>query len=87
MPNAHDLVPIGFSLTAMCFWGTSDFTGGYAVRRAPAFLFTTITHASGACLMLLLAMLEHSPLPSRSTIGWALIAGALAGISLALFYA
>ena len=86
MASISQFVPVGFSLAAMGCWGTSDFTGGYAVRRAPAFLFTTITHASGACLMLALALLDHSPLPSRHTVGWSLLAGALAGISLALFY-
>jgi drug/metabolite transporter (DMT)-like permease len=80
------LIPAAFSLAAMWCWGTSDFTGGYAVRRAPAFLFTTVTHASGASLMLLLALLNHSSLPSRPTIGWTLLAGALSGISLAIFY-
>ena len=86
MASISQLVPVGFSLAAMGCWGTSDFTGGYAVRRAPAFLFTTITHASGACLMLALALLDHSPVPSRHTVGWSLLAGALAGVSLAIFY-
>ncbi len=86
MPPPSQLIPASFSLAAMLCWGTSDFSGGFAVRRAPAFLFTTITHASGATLMLALALLNRSPLPARSTIAWSLLAGALAGISLALFY-
>ena len=86
MAPIPQLIPVGFSLAAMWCWGTSDFIGGYAVRRAPAFLFTTITHASGACLMLALTLLDHSPVPSKSTLGWSVIAGALAGISLAIFY-
>jgi drug/metabolite transporter (DMT)-like permease len=76
----------GFSLTATLFWGTSDFVGGYAVRRANAFLFTTVTHASGALFMVLLALLRHSPFPSRQALWWSLAAGALAGIALAVFY-
>ena len=65
MASIPQLVPVGFSLAAMCCWGTSDFIGGFAVRRAPAFLFTTITHASGAMLMLALALLDHSPVPAQ----------------------
>ncbi len=80
-------IPVAFSLAAMLCWGTSDFTGGYATRRAPAFLFTTITHASGACLMLSLAWLGRSPLPVKGTIEWSILAGMLAGVSLAIFYA
>ncbi len=86
MPPSSQVVPTGFSLAAMLCWGTSDFTGGYAVRRAPAFLFTTITHASGASLMLSLALLNHAPFPNRTTLAWSLLSGALAGISLAVFY-
>lgn len=86
MTGIAQLVPVGFSLAAVCCWGTSDFLGGYAVRRAPAFLFTTITHASGAGLMLTLALLDHSPVPSKPTVAWSIVAGALAGISLAIFY-
>jgi len=86
MASISQMIPVGFSLAADLCWGTSDFAGGYATRRAPAFLFTTFTHASGAALMLALAALTRSPLPSRSTINWAVLAGALAGVSLAIFY-
>jgi drug/metabolite transporter (DMT)-like permease len=86
MAFVSQFIPAGFSLAAMWCWGTSDFTGGYAVRRAPAFLFTTVTHASGATLMLVLALLDHSPIPGSRAVGWSLVSGALAGVSLAIFY-
>jgi drug/metabolite transporter (DMT)-like permease len=86
MLSASSIISVGFSLAAMLCWGTSDFTGGFAVRRAPAFLFTTITHLSGASLMIALALLSHSPFPNQRTLGWTLIAGVLAGVSLAIFY-
>jgi drug/metabolite transporter (DMT)-like permease len=87
MALSAQLVPIGFSLAAMLCWGTSDFSGGYATRRAPALLFTTCTHAAGALLMLALAEGSQSSMPAKATILWSLIAGALAGVSLAIFYA
>jgi drug/metabolite transporter (DMT)-like permease len=86
MPVPSSLVPAGFSLGAFLLWGTSDFVGGYAVRRADAFLFTSITHASGGLLMLALARLDHSPFPNRNSAEWALAAGVFAGLSLAIFY-
>jgi drug/metabolite transporter (DMT)-like permease len=80
------LVPAGFSLAAVLLWGTSDFVGGYAVRRANAFLFTAIVHGSGVIFMLAIALLGQSSLPSRTSTAWALAAGLLGGISLAIFY-
>jgi drug/metabolite transporter (DMT)-like permease len=80
------LVPAGFSLAAVLLWGTSDFVGGYAVRRANAFLFTAIVHGSGVIFMLAIALLGQSALPSRTSTIWAFAAGLLGGISLAIFY-
>jgi len=80
------LAPVTFSLTATFAWGMSDFVGGYASRRANAILLTTITHLSGTCLMLLLALLFHSSFPGNSSAGWAMAAGLLGGTALAVFY-
>jgi len=78
--------PLTFSLLATLTWGMSDFVGGYASRRSNAFLVTTITHFSGSVLMLGLAVLLHSPFPSRHGIAWSMAAGFLGGTALALFY-
>jgi len=80
------LAPLTFSLTATFAWGMSDFVGGYASRRANAILLTTITHLSGTCLMLLLALLFHSSFPGNGSAGWAMAAGFLGGTALAVFY-
>lgn len=86
MALSYSLIPTSFSLSAVCCWGTSDFLGGYAARRANAFLLTTIAHASGLLLMITLALANHSACPSRSTIAWALAAGLSGGAALAIFY-
>ena len=78
--------PSIFSLAAVWSWGTSDFLGGYAARRANAFLLTAIAHASGLVLMLAAALATHSVFPSKSAIVWALIAGFSGGGALAIFY-
>jgi drug/metabolite transporter (DMT)-like permease len=80
------LAPLAFSLLATLTWGMSDFTGGYASRRTNAFLLTTITHISGAVLMLGLAVLRHAPIPPANGIAWVMAAGFLGGSALAVFY-
>src|SRR5882672_8860523 len=48
------LVPTGFGLAAVLSWGTSDFLGGFASRRANAYFLTAISHAGGLVLALAL---------------------------------
>jgi len=86
MSSAPQLVPTGFSLIAVLCWGTSDFLGGYAAKRSDAFVVTLLAHASGFGLMAALALANHAPLPSHSSELWALAAGALGGLGLALLY-
>jgi drug/metabolite transporter (DMT)-like permease len=79
-------LPAACSLTAMVIWGTSDFSGGLGARRANAFLFTAVVHLSGIVLMYSVARLTHAPFPGRASVLWAIAAGSIGGISLALFY-
>lgn len=81
-----ELVPTSFSLAAVFAWGTSDFLGGYAARRANAFLLTTIAHIGGLLLMLTLVFAAHAQFPSERSVLWALAAGLSGGGALALFY-
>jgi drug/metabolite transporter (DMT)-like permease len=83
---AAQLVPVGFSLAAVLCWGTSDFTGGYASKRSDAFIVTLLSHAGGFTLVLTLALLAHATYPSASSRNWALLAGALGGSALTIFY-
>lgn len=86
MASTEQLIPVGFSLAAVLCWGTSDFTGGYASKRSDAFIITLLSHAGGFTLMLTLALLTHATYPSASSRNWALLAGALGGSALAIFY-
>jgi drug/metabolite transporter (DMT)-like permease len=80
------LSPAAYSVTAVVLWGTADFTGGYASRRANAFVVTAFAHACAFALMLAIALAEHGVFPSRTSIAWAVLAGAVGGFSLAIFY-
>jgi drug/metabolite transporter (DMT)-like permease len=86
MSAAPQFAPAACSLAAVFIWGTSDFTGGYASRRANAFVFTAFSHLCALVLMVVLALAQHASLPSRTTILWALLAGGIGGFSLAIFY-
>jgi drug/metabolite transporter (DMT)-like permease len=71
---------------AVILWGSSDFSGGWASRRANAFVLTAFSHFCALGLMLAVALLQHGPFPDRISILWALAAGAIGGFSLAIFY-
>ncbi len=86
MPAASQFAPAACSLAAVFIWGTSDFTGGYASRRANAFVFTAFSHLCALILMVVLALAQHASFPSRAGILWALLAGGIGGFSLAVFY-
>lgn len=79
-------LPVLFSLAAMVIWGISDFSGGIGARRANAFLFTAFVHLGGVVLMFTVARLSHAPFPQRTSALWALAAGSIGGIALAVFY-
>jgi drug/metabolite transporter (DMT)-like permease len=84
--SGSQFAPAACSLAAVFIWGTSDFTGGYASRRANAFVFTAFSHLCALILMVVLALAQHAPFPSRTSILWALLAGGIGGFSLAVFY-
>jgi drug/metabolite transporter (DMT)-like permease len=86
MLPAIQLVPTGFGLAAVLSWGTSDFLGGFASRRANPYLLTAISHAGGLALALLLALGSHAQFPPLASVCWAMLGGACGGAALALFY-
>ncbi len=86
MLSFFQLGPAICSVVAVFLWGAADFSGGYASRRANAFVFTAFSHLCAFALMLTVALSQHGVLPDRASIFWALAAGAIGGFSLAIFY-
>ena len=86
MPIPTQLASTAFSIATIFTWGTSDFVGGYAAKRADAFLLTAVAHASGFILMLSLALTQHAPIPNTPMLMWAAAAGLSGGAALAIFY-
>ncbi|MDQ1387106.1 MAG: hypothetical protein QOF56_560 [Acidobacteriaceae bacterium] len=86
MQASPQFISAAYGLAAVVAWGTSDFLGGYATRRANAFLFTTVVNIGGLLLVGTLATLRHATfLPARSA-AWVLVGGASGGAALAIFY-
>jgi drug/metabolite transporter (DMT)-like permease len=78
--------PAAYSVAAVFIWGASDFAGGYGARRANAFVLTAFSHACAFALMFAIAFGQHGVFPDRSSVLWAIAAGAVGGFSLAIFY-
>jgi drug/metabolite transporter (DMT)-like permease len=75
-----------FGVAAVFAWGTSDFLGGYATRRANAFLLTVVVNIGGLLLVGTLASASHATFPSARGVAWVLAAGISGGAALGIFY-
>lgn len=80
------LAPVVSSVAALIFWGAADFAGGLGSRRANPFVLTAFAHLCAFVLMFSVAFAQHGAFPSSMSVMWALIAGAVGGFSLAIFY-
>src|SRR5579864_1770192 len=78
--------PAAYSVAAVFLWGSADFAGGYGSRRANAFVLTAFSHLCALALMLTVALGQRGEFPNAASIVWALLAGAVGGFSLAIFY-
>jgi drug/metabolite transporter (DMT)-like permease len=78
--------PSASAVLAVFVWGASDFSGGFASKRSNAFVVTAFSHLCALGLMLLVALAQQNAFPSRTSIAWALVAGSVGGLSLAIFY-
>jgi drug/metabolite transporter (DMT)-like permease len=86
VPSLPPFAPTAFTVIAVFLWGASDFAGGYGSRRANAFVLTAFSHVCALVLMFSVAIGMHGAFPSRTSILWAVAAGAVGGFSLAIFY-
>jgi drug/metabolite transporter (DMT)-like permease len=77
---------IGLGLAASAFWGTSDFLGGLATRKAHVVLVVALAHGLSLGLLLLIAFLTHPALPAERFALIGLCAGAFGGVALLLYY-
>ncbi len=75
-----------FGLAASLFWGSGDFSGGLASRRANASSVVTAAYAIGFVLLVGLALLWREPFPAPIDMFWGGLAGLAGAIGLIAFY-
>jgi drug/metabolite transporter (DMT)-like permease len=78
-------VVIAFALAAAALFGSADFLGGVASRRAKAASVLVISAPAGVLVIFGAAMLGGAPFQTAG-LGWALAAGAAGGAGLIIFY-
>jgi drug/metabolite transporter (DMT)-like permease len=86
MSGIPQFASAAYGIAAVLAWGTSDFLGGYATRRANAFLLTVFVNVGGLVLVGTLASASHAVFPSTRSVGWVLAGGISGGAALGIFY-
>ena len=75
-----------FAFAAALLYGTADFLGGAASRRASAIAVLSVTAPFGELVVLTVALAAGGPLRTAG-LGWGLAGGAAGGAGLIVFYA
>jgi drug/metabolite transporter (DMT)-like permease len=78
--------PIGLGSCTILTWGSSNFLGGYASRRASPLSLSAISHLAALTFMIFVASVLHAPYPSKHALLWAFGAGLAGGLGLAILY-
>ena len=73
-------------LASAASFGTADFCGGIASKRAHVFGVLTVSRACGLALMLAFAGATHEQLPPAGALLWAGAAGLVGGLALPALY-
>jgi drug/metabolite transporter (DMT)-like permease len=82
----HILAPVIFGLAASLFWGSGDFSGGLASRRANTSSVVLAAYAVGFVLLVALALIWQEPFPAPSDLLWGALAGVAGVLGLLSFY-
>ena len=86
MFQSSHIIGVMLALGAAAMWGTGDFTGGVATRRASQYQVLVMSAMSGLVFLLIVVLASGEPFPGRDSLLWAIGAGALGGMGLAALY-
>ncbi len=75
----HLFAPVIFGLAASLCWGSGDFSGGLASRRANVGSVVLTDYAVGLVLLVTLALIGKEPVPAPVDLLWRGLAG-VAGV-------
>jgi drug/metabolite transporter (DMT)-like permease len=84
--NTHLFATVIFGLAASLCWGSGDFSGGLASRRAYAGSVVLADYAVGFVLLVTLALLWKEPVPAPADLLWGGLAGVVGVLGLLAFY-
>src|SRR3990172_4488169 len=73
-------------LASALVWGTGDFVGGVAARRASQFKVVALSALAGLSVLIPAAVLAGESFPSGRTIAWSLAAGISGAVGIAALY-
>ena len=82
----HLYATVIFGLAASLSWGSGDFSGGLASRRAYVGSVVLIDYAVGLVLLLTLALLWREPFPAPVDLLWGGMAGIVGVLGVLAFY-
>ncbi len=80
------MLSVFFGFLSAASWGTGDFAGGLASRRASAYRATLYGEVFGLILLLAAAPFIHETAMTWTDWAWSLAAGAIGAAGLALLY-
>lgn len=81
-----ELAAVLFGLGSAVIWGTGDFLGGLAARRASVLGVLIVAETSGLVLLLLAGLALGEPIPKLDGLGWAAAAGLSGTLGLGALY-
>ena len=79
-------MPILLALISSAFYGSGDFFGGLASRRAPALVVTWWSQLASLVPLALALALWGPTTVHRADLGWGALGGVCGGVALAIFY-
>lgn len=82
----HLFGPVLFGLAASLCWGSGDFSGGLASRRANTSSVVLAAYSVGFVLLVALALIWKEPFPGPADLLWGGLAGVAGVLGLLAFY-
>jgi drug/metabolite transporter (DMT)-like permease len=82
----HLLPTVIFGLAASLCWGSGDFSGGLASRRANVSSVVLAAYTVGFALLVTLALIWREPIPQPVDLLWGVLAGVAGVLGLLAFY-
>ena len=80
------MLGIILALVAALLWGSGDFSGGFATRKASPFQVLTLSAISGMVILGTAALVRQEAVPSEMGILWSLLAGLSGAVGITSLY-